>query len=347
MPTFFRRRYMRRIEAVGTTERVVGVLILLLLAGIVATFIIQTATNTDYLFEVDETAYQSEPDQRMAAVGAPEQGGNPFPDAGVEGWRAPTRVSRYTPETLYEKINGRADTYLQFHMVGLTFGTYSHGTNTDRLIDVYWYDMGEPVNALGMYQAEASPDTTPIAIGRDGYQVGGAVFFRKGSSYVQVLPTMLGEDDAGVALNIAKMLAEAIEDIVGEWWALNVLPKSKRVKDSFRYIAQDAFSMGFLSDVYAAEYDVDGEPITLFVHRAGAAASAKVLFDRYVEFFNEYGRVIWNDPDASRLIVAGDVAAMIDVVFVKDRYVGGVTGAENAEVAKTAAVAFYEELTPP
>ncbi|MGB2984794.1 MAG: DUF6599 family protein [Phycisphaerae bacterium] len=336
MPTFFARRYMRRPEAVGNTEKVLGVFILLLVVGIVTAFVTHVRTNEDYLFDVNDAA------GRQPAVFA-----NPFPDSGVAGWRTPREVSRFTPETLYQKINGRADVYLQFHVVELTFGTYYHQTDTDRMVDVYWYDMGKPVNAFGIYRTEAPPDATPVSIGQDGYKTGGAVFFRKGSSYVQVLPAGPDMDDSGVALSVAGRLADLIKDGEDDMWAREILPREGRIAGSFSYIAADAFSLGFLSEVFTADYDFDGTRTTLFIHRAADEASARALLDQYMGFFEGYGRVIWKDPDALRLIVAGDVAGMIDVVFVKGRYLGGVTGAEDAEVARRATVAFYEELTVP
>jgi hypothetical protein len=215
MPTLFARRYVRQIEQVGNTEKAVGILILLLVAAIVAVFVVQVSTGEAYLFNVDEEVYASAPRSagdrvaasRPSAVGA----GGPFPEPGLEGWRAPDRVDRFAAENLYVKIDGRAEAYLKFHAVGLTFGRYYHRNDAERTVDVYWYDMGTGANALGMYRSEQSPDATPVSIGLEGYRVGGAVFFCEGSSYVQVLPTRLDDADAHAALKIAERLAERIE----------------------------------------------------------------------------------------------------------------------------------------
>jgi hypothetical protein len=43
-------------------------------------------------------------------------------------------------------------------------------------------------------------------------------------------------------------------------------------------------------------------------------------------------------------MVAGEVAGVVDVVFAKGRYLGGVSGASELEAAREAALAFYEEL---
>jgi hypothetical protein len=200
----FARRYARKPEAVSRTEKLLGAFILLLAAGIIAAFAATVASDRDYLFDVDDGAYAGL-DQTRAARSTE----NLFPAPGLAGWQAPTRVERFSADDLYVKIDGRAEAYLKFHVVGLTFGTYVFAGDAARTVDVYWYDMGAPANALGMYESEEAPGATPVAIGRRAYQVGGAVFFCKGSSYVQVLPSRL--DDGPISLKIAEHLAERIE----------------------------------------------------------------------------------------------------------------------------------------
>jgi hypothetical protein len=127
-------------------------------------------------------------------------------------------------------------------------------------------------------------------------------------------------------------------------WALKVLPQSGRIEGSFAYIAQDAFSLDFLGDVYTAQFDLDGRRLTLFVHRADDDDTAGDLLRQYTAFFEKYGEVVWQDEDAARRMVAGEVAGVVDVVFAKGRYLGGVSGASELEAAREAALAFYEEL---
>lgn len=208
---------MRPIKQVGTTERTISVLILLCTCGIVAAFVVQVVTNEDYLFNVDAGAYAGT-DERAAIVGAatgspasPMTPG-PFPDSGLEDWLSPRQVAHYSPAELYKKIDGRAPAYLERGFVGLTFGRYEHRGNPARALDVYWYDMGEPENAVGMYRGEAAPGAESVSIGDEAYQIGGAVYFWKSSSYVQVLPSGLGPDDAEAARAVAQRIAEAIHN---------------------------------------------------------------------------------------------------------------------------------------
>jgi hypothetical protein len=202
MPTVFGRRYVRPIEAVGTTEKIIGALILLLLAGIIAAYVVQVATDREYLFTAGP-ALDMPPEPPPAAPTVE----SPFPDPGVAGWRAPGRVERFTPEELYIKIDGQADACLQRHVVGLVCGTYEHESDRDRAIDVFWYEMGLAANAQAMYESERPPQATPVAVGTAGYQSGGAVFFWKGPIYAQVLSSRPDDSDAEIVLRIAERLA--------------------------------------------------------------------------------------------------------------------------------------------
>jgi hypothetical protein len=263
------------------------------------------------------------------------------------GWESPQRARHFTPETLYQKINGRADAYLQYRVVSMDFGTYSHKSDHDRTIDVYWYNMGEPANAFGIYQLEAPPDANPVSIGVMGYETGGAVFFHKGSSYVQILPTEGDESDTTVALAIARRIADQIESSGTEVWARKALPETGRVPDSFNYVAQNAFGQDFLSDVFTADYNHPSGRVTLFIHRADDEPSARALLDKYRGFMEEYGRVLARGEGETDVVLIGEVAGLMDGVFVKGRYLGGVTGAKDASAARQQAQAFYEGLSIP
>ena len=180
-------------------------------AAIVVVFIAHATSNDERSLSDDQAADLG--DAQVAATnGGPAALDSPFPESGLSDWSAPREVDRYGPDELYLKIDGRAEAYLQFHVVGLTFGTYSHRTDRGRGIDVYWYDMGTPADAMGMYRSEAAPGATAVSLGGDGYEIGGAVFFWKGRNYIQVLPTSPDQADGRAALAIARQLDGVIAD---------------------------------------------------------------------------------------------------------------------------------------
>ena len=273
-------------------------------------------------------------------------GPNPFPASGLADWKTPATASHYTPDNLYIKIDGRADLYLQYHVAKLIFGAYPHASDPQRTIDVFWYDMAQPENALGIYRSEAPPDAAAVAVGRQGYQGGGAVFFVKGSCYIQVLPTGPDESDGAAALEIAKKIGDLIQDAESDDWAPKILPADGRVESSLEFLASEAFDLDFLEKVYTADYESDGVRIKLFIHRAESDDDAAALFEKYKAFFGEYGKIVWTDPDASRRIIAGEASDVIDIVFVKGRYLGGVSAVDDLKAGKKAAGKFYDSITP-
>ncbi len=357
MPTHFGRRYMRPVERISATEKIAGGVILLVVVLLVAGMLLHVTSKQPPLFAVDPAAFADKADVTAAnAADDQAQAGDtsvtspagPAAMPAIDGpWTVPATVDRFTADNLYLKIDGQADAYQQFSVRSLMFGVYTRPDNPAHAIDVYWYDMGKPENAQGMYQAEAPPDATSADIGGASYQVGGAVFFCKGSSYVQVMPSTLDEADAQAALTIARRIAARIESQDVAAGPEQLLPQAGRVPDSMRYLAQDAFSLQFLGDVHTADYTVNDRSVTLFIHRADSAAAAKKLLVEYVAFIERYGQVTWRDVDANRNIVAGDAAGATDVVFAKGAYFGGVNGADDAGTARQAAVEFYNTLPEP
>jgi len=354
MPSFFARRYVRPLASVGRLERTLSVLILLLAAGVVAAFVRQSLSDREPpLFELADPA----PDQGLGLAAAdagpfpPEaapayvpDAENPFPPPDIPGWSRPEQVARYTPDNLYQKINGRVGLYLQYHVAGLAFGSYVFANSDDRTLDIFWYDMGSPENALGIYRAEAPPDAEEISIGTHGYTTGGAVFFIKGGHYVQILPATTQPADAEAALAVARRISDSIADEGDGPWALRVFPKEGRRDGSLEYVSEDAFGLSFLKEVFTVSCEVDGAAVTLFVHRAADAAAADALYHRYLAYFREDGRVLWTDPEASRRMTAGEVYGAIDVVFVHGRYLGGAAGVDNMEIGRSAAARFLTTL---
>ena len=185
----------RRARRPSPRERVVGFGLFVLLAAAMGLFLLAGA-------------------RPGPAPSAPPPGSAPAPaDADPLPLRSPGgwvrgEIETYDPDTLFEKIDGKADAYLAYDVVGLTFASYADPAAPDDYVDVYLYDMGEPMNAYGMYRAERTGAEAPVPLGEEGCAPGGAVFARKGTIYQQVLP---GSDAAAAeAFAVARRAADAI-----------------------------------------------------------------------------------------------------------------------------------------
>lgn len=210
------RQYVRPIRQVGATEQVIGIGILVLAFGVVAAFVVDVSSVSEPSFGIAADAYATAPTERLepevaAAAQIPVAVPNPWTTVSLDGWKAPQWASRYTAENLYVKINGRAPVYLEAEFVALTFGSYAHESIPQRSISVYCYEMSNAANATAIYDAEAPPNAEAIRIGDAAYQTGGAVFFRKGRFYGQLLPTQTGEAEGRAARRLGQMLDAWLE----------------------------------------------------------------------------------------------------------------------------------------
>jgi len=72
----------------------------------------------------------------------------------LRGWELSGEATKYIPENLYEKINGRAEYYLSYNMNCMIFAKYTDGSDKYKSIDLSVYDMRNPTYAFGVFSGE-------------------------------------------------------------------------------------------------------------------------------------------------------------------------------------------------
>ncbi len=164
----------------------------------------------------------------------------PFPPIDDDDLTGPGEIRRFSPATLYEKVDGKAQFFLGYNFAQPFFTTYISG---DVSIDAYVYDMNQADNAFGIYKAEEGDDAEAARVGREGYFSGSSVFFWKGKYYVNILATSTAEAKAEgdiehegmsseaarpAAVKLAKAIAERLKDTGQSLWAESVLPAEGR-----------------------------------------------------------------------------------------------------------------------
>ena len=74
----------------------------------------------------------------------------------------------YVPDTLYEKINGRAPAYMEYNFQELISRSYVIDSIPGEFLDVYLFRMDSPLNAFGIFSAERDDTGTQLAFVSDG-----------------------------------------------------------------------------------------------------------------------------------------------------------------------------------
>lgn len=259
-------------------------------------------------------------------------------------WSAPAGIAEYNPGNLWEKINGRAEQYLAFDFERLVFGSYALVRDLSATVDCYVYQMRDAVKAFGIYQAERPEHVTRAAIGNDGYRGERSLFFRKGRSYVQLVVGESAEVDGEQLTKLAEGIAAWLPDSEVGIWAESVLPKDGRVEGSFVFLAKDAFSLDFLGQVFAAEYESGDVRMTLFVHEAKDEPAARGLVEQYARHARRLGKVLERTDDSAGSVLSAEFSGEFDIIFSTGRYFGGATMASDLEAGRRRAMSIRDEL---
>jgi hypothetical protein len=127
------------------------------------------------------------------------------------GWTAGKSGEKYietfNADNLYEKIDGRAESFLQYGVKGMAYCFYHPSSDPSNEIQLYVFEMADPLKALGKYGSEKPDEAKPIAVGTEGYTTAGSTLFYAGKYYTQIVSTQDDAKFAAFALDLARRVA--------------------------------------------------------------------------------------------------------------------------------------------
>jgi len=199
----------------------------------------------------------------------------------VSGWQLPEAPRSYFPGTLFEYIDGAAESYLSYGFQELVVSEFKSQT-TPATLTAEIYDMGSDLNAFGIYSSEKFPGSPPVTVGTQGYLEEGTLNFIAGHDYVKLICF-----DAGPAADaVLKSFAGEIAGKIGGGGALPaalaLFPNKGLVAGSEKFVLQNALGYGFLHDGYIASYKSDGQDFELFVIAGKDGAEASSMQEQYL-----------------------------------------------------------------
>lgn len=130
----------------------------------------------------------------------------------LEGFKKITKYPVYTPENLWDFIDGAADAYLAMGFADLNVAEYKKGKE---IIKLELYRHTDHTMAFGIYASERSPSYRFVNLGSQGYITDGVINFFIGSYYVKIRtysdkPKTLRAEEA-LAERVAVMLPGEME----------------------------------------------------------------------------------------------------------------------------------------
>jgi hypothetical protein len=151
-----------------------------------------------------ELATVPEPQRALAAM-LPLSG---IPAAWTIGKSGDKHLETFNADNLYEKIDGRAESFLQYGVKGMAYAFYHPAGDPSNELQVYIFEMADPLKALGKYGSEKPEEFQAVNVGDQGYSSAGSTLFYLGKYYTQIVSTSDDPKFAAFALDLARRVAE-------------------------------------------------------------------------------------------------------------------------------------------
>lgn len=275
---------------------------------------------------------------QLAAAGAATASlAGPLDPLLPENFRPLSDAEVFDSTTLADKIDGKAELYLESGFRRLVCRRYVSAAAPEDWFEAYEYEMTTPDAAFAVFSGQRRSESHDLAFTADGYAAENALFLHVGSKYLELVGASAG---ARLQADMSK-LAEA-------WWkresprgatgpARDPLPRANQVAGTVQLHASGAFGFADFDNVYAADYEISGARVLVFASRRASAGKAADMARSYVESLVASGgnavAIPELGPDARKI----ELLDLFEVVWTRGDRVIGIHEAENGDAAIAAA----------
>jgi hypothetical protein len=261
-----------------------------------------------------------------------------------QGWKLYNTVKQFTPENLYEHINGRAEFYIAYDVAGMTFANFMKDDLKGPFIDLFIYDMGNVTNGFGVFSAERSLEGSPLQLGREAYRQGANYYIWKGRYYITIIASETSSELETIGKTLAENISNALTDSEEKVWGLLAMPQKDMIAGSIKYVKSDAMGLDFMKNAYMAQYHIYNTDIKHFLSPSKSEKIAKNVIKQYAAFAKQYGNGAETKTINGTDLLICDMEDYYDVVFQKGNLVAGALSVKEKELAVKAAMEMHNQL---
>ncbi len=279
----------------------------------------------------------------------------------VVGKSGSLHLETFNAENLFEKIDGRAESFTQAKVKGMAYAYYHPAGDESNEVQLYIFEMAGPVYALSKYGTEKPDEGIKLMkIGNEGYTSAGSLLFYSDRFYTQIVST---KDDPKFA-EFSEALARRVVAMQGSpdsatpnegtpgakpkvtsQTIFDFLPKEPG-RDTPKFVVQDVFGYEFLTDVFMADYREGNQTLWQgFIRPYHSNEEALAVLAKYVTGAKADGAELKEvTTEAGDKMVISSNVGLIDVIFAKGNGIGGVSGASDAAKAEAFVRGFAKSL---
>jgi len=262
----------------------------------------------------------------------------------LPGFTALSPVEGYSPETLSDRIDGKAELYLASGFVEMACRAFEAGGADGARVEVFLYSMESPKDAFAVFSGQRRPGADALTLAENAYATPNALFFTAGNHYAELVAD---KDSPGLrpALeNLAQALLAALPAQATALDDSSLFPKEGLRADTVRLAVSDALGMEGLANVYTAEYATPSGEAAAFLAVRVTPEEASAQAQAYVEFLKAAGFQAAQPPQGLTDAWVLTFDTMVQVVMARGRVLAGVHDAASPQAALELAAALDKSL---
>jgi hypothetical protein len=231
------------------------------------------------------------------------------------GWDKTDSIQVFSPDTLYDFINGAADLYLTYDFKELQVAEFARKDKASVTIEIYRH--GSPTNAFGIYSQERLANADFLDIGVQGYYEEKVLNFL--AYYVKISSSNTAKDDRDILVRFAKGTAEKLGGERVFPALLQAFPDGGKIKNGEKFIGKNFLGYSFFPSAFIADYQTGGQKFKLFFMVGTGAEDCRARLQRYFQQIKRPAETI----SEGRYVISDPYHGNLEI-FWKGKYIGGI-----------------------
>ncbi|MBA4366611.1 MAG: hypothetical protein C0403_03115 [Desulfobacterium sp.] len=326
----------KEIRKVSKKESAISALILTVLVGIaIGVFIGQFQFNPAVISHQDLVNREKKTDVSVS---------QPDPKTAIslpQGMKPMTPSEVFTPATLFEKINGKAELYLSAGFKQLHCQRIQSDHDPELWMEVFIYEMETASNAFSVFSMQRRDGGKPTELSEFSYQTENAFFVAQGTFYLEIIGSQVNPEMKQLIISFLKHFIKNTGSDNAAFSEISLFPDTCSDPNQISMIPSNAFGFDKLDNVYTSRCMVNGKELMIFLSNRGSSENARKLADEYGTFLKTFGgtEVLLNPKHGdSRLI---EIFGSYELFFTSGRYLLGVHEAGSQDAAEAMASTLY------
>jgi hypothetical protein len=266
-----------------------------------------------------------------------------------EGYSPMSEQETFDQISLSDKIDGKADGYLQAGFIRLTTRRFAKGSDQNKWFEFYLYDMGAPRNAFSVYSSQKREGVTPRDFTEFAYSTNNALFFACGRFYIEIISAV--EDPS-----LIEDLIAMSKGFIGQQPAdnaelpeLSYLPTENLDRGSISLLSKNGFGYDKFDNIITATYQVEDKKILAFISIRETAENAAALAKGYDDTLSEFVGNERLKPETDQIpgLVIADVFGEYEMFFTRGNIIAGIHSAADKKIGEAVAARLYKKISGP